>query len=93
MSTVDLDTKPELTRPSIMRIARRAGVKSISDDCYAEVRKLVDDKLKQVVDTALIVNSERHTKTIMTDDVYDAFSLLGHNVGRSNDLGTKTCAK
>ena len=83
----------DITKPSITRLARRAGVKSVSDDCFHAIRKIIDNRLNELVYTALIVNSENPTKTLMSDDVYDSFSLLGHNVTQSNDIGTSTCGK
>lgn len=82
-----------ITRPSIGRLARRAGVKSVSDDCFNITRKLIDMKLHEILSTALIVNSEHQTKTLMADDIYDALWLLGHNVSQSSELGTTTCTK
>jgi len=78
----------ELTRPSITRLARKAGVKSISEDCFAEIRELTKNKLVSLLKVALIVNSERQTKTIMPDDIYEALRLLGENIAESHDLGT-----
>ena len=83
----------DITKPSIIRLARRAGVKSVSDECFHAIRQLIDNRLNELVYAALIVNSEHQTKTLMSDDVYDAFTLLGNNVTQSNDLGTSTCSK
>ena len=82
-----------ITKPSLTRLARRAGVKSLSDDCYDTIRTMVNKKLNEVVNTALIVNSEHQTKTLMVEDVYNALSLLGYNVAQSDDLGVTTCSK
>lgn len=83
----------DITKPSITRLARQAGVKSVSDDCFNTVRNLIYNRLDELISTALIVNSEHQTKTLMSEDIYDAFSLLGINVTQSNDLGTTTCSK
>lgn len=83
----------DITKPSITRLARRAGVKSVSDDCFHAIRQLIANRLEQLIIAALIVNSEHQTKTLMSDDVYDSFSLLGENVTQSSDLGTTTCSK
>ena len=83
----------DITKPSITRLARRAGVKSVSDDCFNTIRYLISNRLDDIILTALVVNSEHQTKTLMSDDVYDALSLLGQNVTQSNDLGTTTCSK
>jgi histone H3/H4 len=83
----------DITKPSITRLARRAGVKSVSDDCFHAIRQLIANKLDHLILAALIVNSEHQTKTLMADDVYDSFSILGENVTQSGDLGTTTCSK
>lgn len=83
----------EITRPSITRIARRSGVKSISENCFGTVRSILNDELRRVLSTALVVNSECHTKTLMPENIYDALALNGYNVAQSTDLGTATCSK
>jgi histone H3/H4 len=83
----------QLTKPSITRLARKAGVKSLSDDCYNSIRDLVKSQLSEIIVAALIVNSEHNTKTLMSEDIYDALHLRGYNVTQSNDLGTTTCTK
>jgi histone H3/H4 len=82
-----------LPKPSITRLARKAGIKSLSDDCHNTVRGLVEDVLNKTASTILIVNSEHQTKTIMVDDVYEALRLMGHNVTESSEIGTTTCVK
>jgi histone H3/H4 len=83
----------DITKPSITRLARRAGVKSISDDCFVVIRNLISNRLNEIIITSLIVNSEHQTKTLMSDDIYDALSLLGQNVTQSDSLGSTTCSK
>lgn len=82
-----------ITKPSITRLARRAGVKSLSDECYDNVRNMIGVYLKEIIATALIVNSEHNTKTLMSEDIYEALRLCGYNVTQSYDLGTNTCTK
>lgn len=83
----------DITRPSITRIARRSGVKSISEGCFGVVRDILNQELNRVLSTSLIVNSECHTKTLMPEHVYQALVLLGDNVAQSTELGTSTCSK
>ena len=83
----------DITKPSITRLARRAGVKSVSDDCFNPIRHIIAERLEEIISTAVIVNSEHQTKTLMAYDLYDAFSLIGCNVTQSSDLGTTTCSK
>lgn len=82
-----------ITKPSITRLARRAGVKSVSDDCFDVVRQLVSNHLDEVIKVAILVNSEHQTKTLMSDDIYDALNLIGSRVAQSSELGTSTCNK
>jgi histone H3/H4 len=82
-----------ITKPSIIRLARKAGVKSLSEDCYSTVRSLIEDSITEVITTSLVVNSEHNSKTLMTDDIYEALHLLGYNVTQSNDMGTSTFVK
>jgi histone H3/H4 len=82
-----------ITKPSITRLARRAGVKSVSDDCYNTVRSLVELQLNDIIMAALVVNSEHNTKTLMPEDIYEALRLKGYNVAQSHDMGVTTCAK
>ena len=88
-----MDTICDITKPSITRLARRAGVKSVSDECFHAIRIIISNRLNELILASLIVNSEHQTKTMMSDDVYDSFCLLGQNVTQSNDLGTTTCSK
>ena len=82
-----------ITKPSITRLARKAGIKSMSDDCYVTVRSLIADYLSEIISTAVVVNSEHNTKTLMPGDIYEALRLRGYNVAQSHDLSTATCAK
>lgn len=83
----------ELTKPSLTRLARKAGVKSVSEECFPYIRAIITRKLNQVITQALIVNSEHQTKTLMIDDVYDALELCGENVTKSTNIGTSTITK
>ena len=82
-----------ITKPSVIRLARRSGVKSLSENCYPVIHEAIGDKIKEIVSTALIVNSARSTKTLMVNDIYDALILNGYNVAQSTDLGTTTCIR
>ena len=83
---VDQSNGKGFTKPAITRLARRAGVKSMSDDCIVPLKHLVAMKLDEVLSTTLIVNSQHATKTIMPDDVYEALSLCGINVARTEEF-------
>lgn len=75
-----------LNKSSITKLSKRAGVKSISEECNEKIRKIIESKLDEIVDTMIIINSEHNTKTIMTNDVYDSLQLLNHNITIPKDL-------
>lgn len=83
----------DITKPSITRLARRAGVKSISDDCVIPVRVLINNYLDEILSTAYIFNTEHNTKTLMNDDIYNAMSILGYNITHSSNLGVSSSNK
>lgn len=75
-----------LSKPSITRLARRAGVKTLSDESYNTIRNLIGMKLNELINTIVIVNDNHNTKTIMSNDVYKACELLGYNITESSEL-------
>lgn len=88
-----IDLSQGITKPSLIRLSRRAGVKSVSESCYEVMRELIVEHLTEIIKLTLITNSEHQTRTIMVEDVYKAVNLLGYVVAHSNDLGTTTYFK
>jgi histone H4 len=82
----------DITKPAIIRLARRSGVKSISDDCYDTIRNLIKSKLEEIIESAIVVNSEHQTKTLMAQDIYEALHLLNYNVAQSSELSSSSCS-
>lgn len=79
-------------KPAITRIARRAGIKNISDESYNTVRNLILDRLTNLLETAFIVNEQTNTKTLMVADVVEALRLGGVVLCRST-MSTDSCPK
>jgi histone H3/H4 len=75
-----------ITKPSLTRIARKAGVKSMSEDCYPTIYNTIDKMLNDIILTGLIMNDEQNNKTFMLDDLYKAFALNGFNVAKTSEL-------
>ena len=82
-----------MTKPAITRLARRAGVKSVSDECISLIKGLITTELEEIIRLTMIVNSEHQTKTLMPENVYEAISFNGTNLTQSVELGTSTCSK
>jgi len=81
------------TKPSLSRLSRRAGVKSMSEDCYPLLQKIIKTRLDELVKEMILINLEKGTKTLTEIDVYNALFLEGKNITRSEFLGTKTVPK
>lgn len=75
-----------LSKPCITRLSRRAGIKTLSDDCNDTIRNLIGIKLNEIIKTIMVINNSNNTKSIMSSDVYKALNFLGHNVAESNYL-------
>jgi histone H3/H4 len=82
-----------LTNPSIMRLARKAGVKNFSAGSYPIVNKMIEEELFKLISVIKVVNSEKSTRTIMISDVYQAFNILGEHITYSEKLNKQTTKK
>ena len=82
-----------ITKPAITRLARRAGIRTISQQCFGIVRTKMDSKLQEIVRSLMIVNSEKQHKTIMISDIYEALHLLNYNIAQSSCLEKRTYIK
>ena len=80
-----MEDKNFINKPSAMRLSKIAGVNSLSQDCYDVLNKIALNKLTEIVDTCLIVNSEHKNKIISKKDLYSALQLLGHNLASNTD--------
>ncbi len=65
------------TRPSITKIARKAGVKSLADECFVLVDTLMMDSIETLVREGLLVNRVRGGKVLTVDDVQAALMQRG----------------
>ncbi len=86
MSTESLPNDKGFTKPAITRLARRAGVKSMSDECIVPLKTLLAIHLDKILYNTVVVNSQHATKTIMPDDVYEALGLMGVNVAKTEEF-------
>ena len=82
-----------ITKPSITRLARKAGIKSLSDDCFPVIQDIIETLTSEIIDATLVVNSEKNTKTLMVNDIYKAMNIKGYNIAQSSDLGNSTILK
>ena len=81
-----------ITQPSLYRLARQAGVKTMSSDCTAVLRKLLERRTDEIVKSVIVLNKQSGTKTIMANDVYAALNMEGINLTKSDVMGETTCS-
>ncbi len=81
-----------ITRPSLLRLARIAGVKTMSADCTTILRSLLAKEAEEVCKNMLVFNNQRNTRTIMLDDLYPALGDQGCKLARSEAISDSICA-
>lgn len=69
-----------ISKPSFRRLARRGGVKRISEDVYHASRDLVQRFVDDVVRDAVIFTEHSKRKTISTQDVLMALKNRGNTL-------------
>jgi histone H4 len=72
--------KSTLTRGSIRRLARRGGVRRVSDGVYAETRDFVEYFLNVVVRDAAVLCESSKRKTITAMDVVYSLKKSGRTI-------------
>jgi histone H3/H4 len=75
-----------ITKPSLTRLSRKAGVKSVSDESFDTIREIMDKKILDIIRTSIIINSENLTKTLMPTDIYTSIKITGTNIAQSSEL-------
>ena len=83
---------PNITNPSLYRLARQAGVKTMSSDCTDVLRTLLKLRTDEISKSVIVLNKQSGTKTIMPNDVYAAMNLMGINLTKSEAMGETTCS-
>ena len=69
-----------ITKPALTRLARKAGVKSMSENCINVLQRILYSKTERLLNDIIILNENKKNKTIMEDDVYETLRWNGKNV-------------
>lgn len=72
--------RTSLTKGSIRRLARRGGIKRISDSVYDQTRDFVDYFLNSIVKDAAVFAEHAKRKTITAMDVIYALKRCGRSL-------------
>ena len=81
-----------ITKPSLERLARCAGIKTSALPVTDVMRDLLTSKAREICKTILIVNQQSGTRTIMPQDAYDALDLMGVKLTKTENMGDSTCS-
>ncbi|KAG9876980.1 hypothetical protein KCV05_g21887, partial [Aureobasidium melanogenum] len=74
------DTINGIKNPSIRRLARRGGVKRISNMIYEETRSVVKSFLRSVIYDAIVYTEHAKRKTVTELDVVHALKRQGRTI-------------
>lgn len=69
-----------ITKPDIRRLARRGGVKRMSDLVYGETRKALWAFLEKVIQDSVAYTEHSGRKTVTSKDVVYALKRHGHKL-------------
>eukprot|EP00300_Choanocystis_sp_HF-7_P027945 c3325_g1_i1.p1 GENE.c3325_g1_i1~~c3325_g1_i1.p1 ORF type:complete len:119 (+),score=7.73 c3325_g1_i1:45-359(+) len=69
-----------ISKPSILRLARRGGVKRMNGLVCEEVRSVLKVFLENVIRVAVTYSEHERRRTVMVQDVAFALKRLGHTV-------------
>lgn len=75
-----VERRTSLTKGSIRRLARRGGIKRISDQVYDQTRDFVDYFLNSIVKDAAVFAEHAKRKTITAMDVIYALKRCGRSL-------------
>lgn len=61
----------------IMKLSKKAEIKSLSSDSYEPIKEIIDDKLLEILKITLSINT---TKIIMKKDLLKSLTILNYNI-------------
>ena len=74
------DSVQGISKPGILRLARKGGVKQVSGLVYEETRSVLKTFLEKVIKDAVVYTSHAHRKTVTCTDVVYALKRQGVTV-------------
>lgn len=77
----------EISSAGINRMARRAGVVMLSTECYDISRNLIENKLKEILNIALVYRKNQKNSILSEEHIHMALNSLGHRVATTEHLG------
>lgn len=82
----DKSTGHKLKKPTIKRLARKAGIVRVKRDMYNEVRYEFDRKLKQIIGNAIVYMEYAKRQTITSGDILEALRVSNNTMYGHADI-------
>ena len=76
----------EFNNPSYKKIASSAGIKSVGEKCYDELRIITSEKMNEILRDVIVYKNASGRKTITTDDILGAIENSGTYMAFSSNL-------
>lgn len=72
----------ELSDDNILKLCKKAGIKSISNDSYDKIREIIDFKLDNILSVSIMLKNNDNTprETFMIKDLKKSLNLLDYNI-------------
>ena len=77
-----------ITKVSIKRLSKAAGIKTISEDCYDVIREIIQNKLNEIVTVSSKIMTEGNSKTLSQSHIINGLELMGEYITQSSELNT-----
>ena len=70
----------DISKQGIIRLARKAGVKSLSNKCVNVIRELMYERVEELLKIMIIFNENKKNKIILLDDLVRSLEYEGINL-------------
>ena len=70
----------DISKQGIIRLARKAGVKSLSNKCVNVIRELMYERVEELLKIMIIFNENKKNKIILLDDLVKSLEYEGINL-------------
>lgn len=80
----------DVTNPSFVRLARRAGIKRLSGDVPNKMRDVLKNRLHEIMEASNVARLQGESKTLMLRHVLFGYESLGYRVLPSLERNDKT---
>ncbi len=74
----EVDNTPTFyTKPAIVRLARKSGIKILTDDAIPMIDRMLRQRVRELTNDSLAVLNARNARTLQAADVMEAIKMRG----------------